>query len=212
MRIVFDLAGVVFHWSPPDLLRSMLPGHAPDDAAAHALVRRLFQGFGPDSDWAGFDRGQIEPDALAERIARRTGIAAEDVRAVIDAIPAHLHAHAGTVDLMRRMRRAGHRLFYLSNMPAPYALHLEREHDLFALFDAGVFSARVGLMKPDPAIFEAAARRFGAAPADLLFIDDVARNVEAARALGWQALQFRDAADCEAALPAGVLGPGAGLT
>lgn len=205
MAIVFDLAGVVFHWSPPQLLRETLPLLAPDAAAADGLVQRLFQGFAPGSDWAEFDRGQVAPAALAERIAQRTGIAAHDVRAVIDAVPAHLSANPGTVDLMRRLKRAGHRLFYLSNMPAPYAAHLERAHGFFDLFDDGIFSARVQLMKPDPAIFAAAARRFGLAPAELLFIDDSLPNVDAARALGWQALHYRGAAECEAALPPGTL-------
>ena len=107
---------------------------------------------------------------------------------------------------MRRLKGAGHRLFYLSNMPAPYADHLERSHDFFDLFDDGVFSARVQLMKPDPAIFREASRRFGLAPGEMLFVDDVAHNVEAARALGWQALHYRGAAECEAALPPGTLG------
>lgn len=206
MNVVFDFAGVVFAWSPTELLRETLPHLAADDAAASELGARLFEGFLPGSDWAEFDLGRVEPDALAERIARRTGITARDVLAVVQAIPWRLEAQADTVGLMRRLKRAGHRLFYLSNMPAPYADHLERSHDFFDLFDDGVFSARVQLMKPDPAIFHAAARRFGLAPAELLFIDDVPHNVDAARAQGWQALHFRGAGECEAALPPGILG------
>jgi HAD superfamily hydrolase (TIGR01509 family) len=61
-------------------------------------------------------------------------------------------------------------------------------------------------MKPQPAIFHEAARRFAVAPADLLFIDDVAHNVAAARALGWRGVHFQGAAACEAALPPGTLG------
>ena len=206
MNIVFDFAGVVFHWSPPTVLRETLPHRAPDDASARALMGDLFQGFTPHSDWADFDLGLIGPAALATRIARRTGVSEDDVLAVVHAIPRHLEAHVDTVALMRRLKGAGHRLFYLSNMPAPYADHLERSHDFFDLFDDGVFSARVQLMKPDPAIFREASRRFGLAPGEMLFVDDVAHNVEAARALGWQALHYRGAAECEAALPPGTLG------
>jgi putative hydrolase of the HAD superfamily len=205
MNIVFDFAGVVFHWQPLALLRATLPRHAADEAAARALMHVLFQGFLPGGDWADFDLGLVEPAELAARIARRTGIAPPDVRALIDAIPASLQADGPTVDLMRRLKRAGHRLYYLSNMPAPYADHLERNHAFFDLFDDGVFSARVQKMKPDAAIFHEAARRFGRAPAELLFIDDVPHNVDAARTLGWQALHYRGAADCEAALPPGTL-------
>ena len=206
MNIVFDLNGVVFHWEPLALLQQILPHHAADDASAGGLAAMLFQGFAPGSDWAEFDLGHVEAGALAERIARRTGFAAADVLAVVHAIPPHLAPQADTVALMRRMKLAGHRLFYLSNMPAAYADHLERSHDFFAWFDDGVFSARVQMMKPQPAIFHEAARRFAVAPADLLFIDDVAHNVAAARALGWQGVHFQGAAACEAALPPGMLG------
>lgn len=206
MNIVFDIAGVVVDWNPLELLQQTVPLHAFDDASARGLAARLFQGFMPGSDWAEFDLGRVEPDTLARRIALRTGVAAADVLAVVHAIPLHLEAQPATVALMRRLKRAGHRLFYLSNMPAPYADHLERRNDFFGLFDDGVFSARVMLMKPQPEIFHEAARRFGVAPADLLFIDDVAGNVEAARALGWQGLHFEGAVACEAALPPGTLG------
>lgn len=202
MNIVFDFAGVVFHWSPTALLRQTLPQHAPDDAAAQVLMSQLFQGFVPGSDWADFDLGLIEPQALAARIALRTGLAEAELQAVIGAIPHHLAAHEPTVELMRDLKRGGHRLFYLSNMPAPYADHLERNHDFFDLFDDGIFSARVQLMKPQPGIFHVAAQRFGLAPADLVFIDDVAHNIDAARALGWRGVQFTSAADCAAALRA----------
>ena len=205
MNIVFDFAGVVFEWQPPQLLRQTLPRHAVDDASAQALVTALFQGFRQGSDWAAFDLGQIDADTLAARIALRTGLAEAEVLAVVDAIPLHLAPVAGTVALIRRLKRAGHRLFYLSNMPAPYADHLDRSHDFIALFETGVYSARVNLMKPQPEIFELAAQRFGIAPVELLLIDDVERNVAAARSLGWQGMHFQGATACEAALPRGTL-------
>ena len=47
--------------------------------------------------------------------------------------------------------------------------------------------------KPDPAIFNLAATRFGHLPADMLFIDDNRANIAAARALGWQVHHFAEA-------------------
>lgn len=199
-RIVFDFVGVLFQWQPRDLLRRLLPEQASDDASAMHWERQIFQGY--DGDWAEFDRGLVEPDALAARIAHRTGLAAAVVRTVIDAVPLTLQPVAATVNLLERLRAAGPALYYLSNMPASYADHLERHNPFLAGFADGVISARVQLSKPDPLIFELAARRFGVAPADLVFLDDVAANVAAARAAGWQALLFVNAAQAEAELRA----------
>jgi putative hydrolase of the HAD superfamily len=191
VNVVFDLGGVVLTWRPVELVASVLPGRAPDEAAARHWVREIFQDYG--GDWRAFDRGVVEVPELVERIAGRTGLTAAEVRAVVDAVPASLTPIEATVELMREVGAAGHRLLYLSNMPAPYADHLERTHAFFAAFDDGVFSARVRWVKPEAAIFERALSRFQAAAADCLFLDDHAPNVKAARDLGWQALQFTDA-------------------
>ena len=141
MNIVFDFGGVLFHWQPHKLIARLLPHHAPDTPAAHALVGQFFQSYG--GDWCQFDRGMVEPGPLAERIARRTGLALAEVRQVMDAVPAELQPIPGTVALLRRLHARGHALHFLSNMPAPYADHLEATHDFIGLFRSGVFSARV---------------------------------------------------------------------
>jgi putative hydrolase of the HAD superfamily len=194
--VVFDFGAVLFQWRPLDLLRQVVPALAPDEAAARALAAQVFESFTPHSDWARFDLGQVDEATLAARIGARIGVPAAQVRRIVDAIPPHLQPKPDTVALLGRLRQAGHRLFYLSNMPVPYAAHLERENPFIADFADGIFSGRVGLMKPHDAIFELAERRFGLDPAQTVFIDDHAGNVQAARRRGWQALQFADAAQC----------------
>jgi HAD superfamily hydrolase (TIGR01509 family) len=199
MKLVFDFGGVVFRWRPHELLSRTLPHRAGDASMAAALAADVFQH--PAGEWAEFDRGTVEPAALARRIATRIGMSVAEVLKVIDAVPDELQPQLATVELMGRLRAAGHQLFYLSNMPAPYAGQLEQAHDFMRWFDDGVFSSRVHLIKPEPAIFHEAERRFGPAR-ELLFIDDHPANVEAARAQGWQALRFISAEQCAAELAA----------
>jgi putative hydrolase of the HAD superfamily len=201
--VVFDFGGVLFRWQPAALLQQTVPELAPDAVAAQALAARIFEGFTADSDWSRFDLGRIDEETLAGRIAERIGAPAAAVRRVIDAIPEHLAPVPDTVALVARLRAAGHRLFFLSNMPLSYAAHLETSHAVVGGFEAGIFSSRVGLMKPDRAIFELAEERFALQPAQTLFIDDNAANVEAAQQLGWQALHFDDAARCGDRLASG---------
>lgn len=194
-HLVFDFGGVLFEWQPHRLLRRTLPRRAHDDASARHWVEQIFQDYA--GDWGEFDRGTVEPHELARRIAQRTGLGAQEVHDVVAAVPAELQPIAGTVALLRRLRECGRRLHYLSNMPRPFADHLQREHDIVGWFDGGVFSSRVHHIKPEASIFALAAQAFDAPPASLVLIDDVARNVQAARDCGWNALLFVDAADCE---------------
>lgn len=199
-HVVFDFGGVVFQWRPKELLKRTLPHRAVDEAAAQQLVVDFFQNY--EGDWGRFDRGTIEVPELAPLIAQRLGFELGEVQAVIDAVPGELEVQKETVDLLHRLHDKGHRLYFLSNMPEPYAVHLESTHEFFSRFTDGVFSSRVKLIKPEPEIFELATKRFGIEPSQTVFIDDVAKNVEIARAHGWHAIQFITAAQVEADLEA----------
>ena len=192
MKPVFDFGGVLFHWRPPELVQRELPHLATDAASAAFWAEAIFQGYG--GDWAEFDRGSLAVPALVRRIAQRTGLKDHEVQAVVDGVPNELQPIEQTVALLERLRNGGTPLYFLSNMPAPYADHLEARHDVVGWFTDGVFSARVQRVKPERAIFDLAARRFGVPPAELLFFDDHLPNVEAAIAAGWQAEHFTEAA------------------
>ena len=199
MNIVFDVAGVLLRWQPHEILRERLVSQSLDEASARDWVPRFFEHWG--GDWGDFDRGSVDPDELGRRIARRTRLPLREVQAVIDGIPEVLTPMPATVDLLHRLKAAGRRLRFLSNMPAPYAERLLRTRaDVFGHFDDGVFSGHVGMVKPERQIFDLASQRFGIEPADSLFIDDAPANVSAAREAGWGALLFEDGARCGEAL------------
>ena len=197
-QLVFDFGGVLFQWQPPRLIQRELPHLATDEATAKALAEKFFQNY--SGDWADFDRGTVTPPDLVQRIARRTGLAAADVQRVVDGVPRELQPVPETLGLLRRLRDAGRGLYFLSNMPGPYATHLEQTHACVGWFRDGVFSARVAFIKPEAAIYQLAAVRFGHAPEDLVFMDDHLPNVLAARQQGWNALHFSSAAAAEAEL------------
>lgn len=200
MNFVFDFGGVVFRWRPAVLLHAHLPHRVTDTASASHWVAQFFQAYG--GDWGDFDRGAVDTNTLVERIAHRTGLRIIEVARVVNAVPHELQAQADTVALLQALRDAGHGLYYLSNMPLPYASHLLAANDFLAWFADGIFSSHVQLIKPDPAIFALAQQRFGLPPQDLLFLDDTLANVEAAQALGWNALHFHDAAQARSAIAA----------
>ena len=205
--VVFDLGGVVFNWQPTVLLRQVLPARARDEAEAAHWVREIFQTFDPDGDWAQFDLGNVEPEGLAQRIARRTGLAEEEVMAVIDGLAPHMRVKDDTVALIHDLKARGHRLVYLSNMPHGLARWIEDDHPFADWFEDGIFSARVSLMKPDPAIFHAVTEQLAVSDPSPVFIDDAQRNIDAAHAIGWRGVRFETAAQVRVDLGAlGLLG------
>jgi putative hydrolase of the HAD superfamily len=171
-------------------------------AAPEEAFAQVFQHWAPHADWADFDRGRVTPDVLAQRIALRSGLPLPAVQSLIAGVVHHLQPMPQSLALIEQVRAAGHRLAVLSNMPSGYADHLERTHACFALFEHRAWSGRLGLMKPEPAMFDHLQTTLGTAPEDIVFLDDHLGNVEAARALGWQACHFQHAAQAEAELRA----------
>ena len=205
--VVFDLGGVVFNWQPTVLLRQVLPQHATDDTQAQHWVREIFQTFDPASNWAQFDLGTVEPPELARQIAQRTGLTVGEVTAVIDGLAPHMRVLPDTVSLIHELKARGHRLVYLSNMPHGLARWIETDHPFADWFEGGIFSARVALMKPDPAIFQLTVSQLGIQSPAPVFIDDVQRNIDAAQAEGWRGVRFDNAAQVRSQLQAlGLLG------
>jgi putative hydrolase of the HAD superfamily len=191
MNFVFDFGAVLFTWEPARLVEAALRAHAPTPASAKALAHAIFS----HEDWHGFDRGTVSFDDVLARTTARVGVPAPALDALLAPIGERLTPMAQTVQLLsdlrtRRDRHGDIRLFYLSNMPEPYARALERKHDFLQWFDGGIFSGDVKLAKPEPAIFELLAARHGLEPARTVFIDDLAGNVEAARQLGWHGIHF----------------------
>jgi len=197
--IVFDLGGVVFDWQPVRLIARELRSRIVDYDDARRWAGEIFQSYG--GDWFEFDRGTLGPDELIARIAHRTGLSADEMHRIVEALPHTLVPLPASTALLQRLAAQGRRLHFLSNMPAPYAEHLLREHGrVFELFSGGVFSCDVKLVKPERAIFDYALNRFGLGAGDALLLDDYAANIDAARAADWHALHFRDAAQAERAL------------
>jgi putative hydrolase of the HAD superfamily len=92
---------------------------------------------------------------------------------------------------------AATRLYFLSNMPLPYARTLEKNNAFLQWFDGGIFSGDVKVIKPDPAIYQLLQTRYQLEPAQTVFIDDLIGNVKAARELGWHGIHFESASQLQ---------------
>ena len=203
MNIVFDLGAVLVQWRPQDLLRQHFPEQAGTPELALALANEFFH----HADWASFDRGVLPMDRVIALHCARLGLPSAAVAALVENIGDYLTAMPDTVTLLaglnaQRARDPSLRLYYLSNMPEPYARTIEKRHDFFQWFDGGVFSGDVNHAKPESAIYELLETRYALAPERTVFIDDLALNITAAQARGWQGIQFESAQQVQAELEA----------
>jgi putative hydrolase of the HAD superfamily len=89
-------------------------------------------------------------------------------------------------------RRTGGRCFAASNQEHHRVAYLRDRAGLGPHFDEIVYSAELGVLKPDRVFYTAAQARMGVTVAQsILFVDDRAANVDGARMCGWRAMLYR---------------------
>ncbi len=104
-----------------------------------------------------------------------------------------LHPNQPMIDLMADLRRRGYRMALLTNNVREWEPLWRSMLPVDEIFELIVDSGFVGMRKPEPEIYELTLERLGGtAPDQCLFVDDVARNIEAARELGIGAVHFKD--------------------
>jgi putative hydrolase of the HAD superfamily len=181
--VIFDFGGVLWdmRW---DVARELDRVHGlPRSSVFETLYR------GPV--WADIERGAGDPSAWTEgahrELEQRAGRSLPRLHEEWRKAQAPIDVN---IALARALRPA-FRCSVLSNADRSLRGRLEGELALHHLFDDIVVSAEVGLAKPTHEIFRLAAHRLALPPAACVFVDDWDRNVEAARAVGMQAVLHR---------------------
>lgn len=142
---------------------------------------------------ADYDRGIINGSTYWQRVAEAAGTELTPVQ--IDGLIAAdvamwMRTDPVMMEWVRALKSHGLKVAVLSNMPIEHSKYMRQSAPWFRDFDYVCFSAEVQLSKPGAAIYHACLELVRSRPEECLFIDDRAENVEAARALGFHALQF----------------------
>ncbi len=101
-----------------------------------------------------------------------------------------------------RSLRPRYKTAMLSNAHDDLRAYLIEHWGIEDAFDEIFVSAELGLRKPDARIYQAALKSLQVKPEEALFVDDVLENVEAARSLGMQAVQFHSSQQVRAEINA----------
>jgi putative hydrolase of the HAD superfamily len=192
--VLCDIDGVLRHWPSDDALEQA-HGLAPGAFAATAYVpQRLLPaitGEVSDEQWRAsvavglVDEGHCATPAAAGAVVAQWNLTRprvdEDVLALL------------------QLARGVMPVALVSNATSRLEADLA-DLGLAEFADDVVNTSRIGCAKPDPRVFEHAARHVGVPVERCLFVDDTWEHVESARGLGMRALHFREAADLEEAL------------
>ena len=185
--VVFDIGNILIKFAPDDFLQQLFPG---DETMQQHMLRHVYKG----PYWPCFDRGTMTYREAAQRLHEEAGGRMED----------YLHALEGWIELKtpieegwraaRRCRRAGKKLYLLSNYPRQgYERLRVKFADHFGdLFDGGIISCYEHVVKPEREIYQLLCDRYGIDPARAVFIDDTLCNIEGANQFGMHGFHMHE--------------------
>lgn len=172
--VIFDCFGVMYIPIGDDFYRS----HVPNYKKHHDTLRDL----GRQADF-----GYISQDELVAAVAQLIELPTDEVRSKLVSGLARNRALLAFSQTLRKSHKVG----LLSNISAGTMDQFFSAKEREQYFDTVVISSEVGLVKPDPAIFELAAQRLGCTAAECIMIDDSPANCSGAIAAGMQAVVYQ---------------------
>ncbi len=176
--LLFDLGGVLLDFSGVEELARLLPAPMTADAIKARWIACPYS--------TAYGSGEIDDAAFAQRFLADWGI---------DMPPAAFLAEyrswargwlPGATELLDELRPQ-FRLAALSNSNAAHWTRVVDDLGLADRVEVALSSHEIGVRKPDPRAFAIALDRLQVPAADVLFFDDAAGNVAAAREVGMQA-------------------------
>jgi len=192
--VIWDIGNVMVRWDPRTLYSKIFPDPAERERFLTSVCTM---------DWhLAHDLGVTFAENRAPLLERHPEYA-DEIHAWEDrwwemfsgAIPE-------TEAAIEALNAAGVAQYGLSNMSHEVIDGIVALSPAFDRLEDIVISAETAVMKPDPRIFAQACQRFGLEPAEALFVDDSAKNIVGAKALGFHTHHFADPAALRPALEA----------
>ena len=172
--IIFDIGNVLLRFDFNVAIRKLSRQSNPAEAAIVELLEPVKLAY----EGGRIDRAEFQREVRA--ILSFAGSDEEFVAAWEDIFT----ENQPMIDLVERLHPRLP-LYLLSNTSDLHREFIFRRYPIFGRFRAGVYSYEAKVSKPDPEIYRIAERELGVNPAETLFIDDLAANIESARKCGF---------------------------
>ena len=173
-NVIFDCGQVLIRYNETEIAAHYVDTPEEAEFLGRIAMARKY--------WNLFDEGTLTEADYLEQVKKE--------------LPEHLHKAVGKLvwgwigncpmidgmeDIVRDVRKAGKKLYLLSN----FNKRLRAEpYPILSEFDALVISGEIGKVKPDRAIYDYLLDTYALNPEECIFIDDNSANIAMAESLG----------------------------
>lgn len=192
--IIFDIGNVLtlFTWKEHFASFSFDPETSKRLACATVL----------SDDWKELDLGILSEEAIIDLFVENDPGIEKEIRQVMADTKAMLTRCDYAIPWIDSLKKQGYQVLFLSNFSQKTLRECDHAMDFLSHMDGGVFSYKVNLIKPDPAIYQYLLAKYDLVPSECVFLDDTLPNIKAAQALGIHGIHFKDYKQAKDALTA----------
>ena len=191
--VIFDLGGVLVRREPRKAIERIARETGKPIEMCEQILgdRKLIE---------AFELGQVSPKQFFERVRAPLGLgwSFEQFASAWNSI---LTENTDTTWILQRLR-SRYRLAVISNTNVLHDEYIRRTWPVFEQLHDWIVSYQVGMLKPDPRIYQLVLTRLDIPPRSAVFIDDLFEHVDVARRLGLTGIHFTDGLELERELRA----------
>lgn len=181
-NIIFDIGNVLLEFNPREYLKSKIEKDKVED-----VLKEIFQ----SEEWIMLDRGTILEEEAIKVITSRSNGNEELIKLAFENWYDILNPIEKTIEILRSLKKAGYKVYYLSNFHLMAFEHVTSKYDFFNEFDGGVVSYKEKLVKPEVEIYNKIIEKYSLNSNETIFIDDMEVNINKAKEVGLKTILFK---------------------
>ncbi|WP_068716889.1 HAD family hydrolase [Vibrio tritonius] len=193
-NVVFDIGNVLVRWNPVEITRLTFDDSYDIESLAESIFRSEI--------WYNLNKGLISENEAKLQHQILFGLSEVECERLFYYVRQTQILIYGSVDLVKRVKKAGYRVFALTDNVHEIVAHLKSTYTFWELFEGTVVSADVCILKPQAEIYQHLLNQFEIKAEETIFLDDMPHNVKGAQDVGITAIEFKNAAQGEQALKA----------
>lgn len=181
-NIVFDIGNVLAGFVWEEFYHSFGYSEEIFEKLADATVRSPF--------WNEMDRGKLSDEELLEGFIKNDPSIEKEIREVFENVEGIIQRYDYAIPWIRELKEKGYHIYVISNFSQKAHEECKKALDFLEEIDGGILSFQVKMIKPAPEIYQLLCNTYHLEAGECVFIDDLPRNVEAARKEGMKGLVF----------------------
>lgn len=182
-NIIFDIGQVLANFRWKEYIRDLGYNEDMNQRIAKATVLSPY--------WNEVDRGAISMEEIMEGCISLDKEIEKEIRHFFEDRREIVREYDYSEELVHTLKKNGYKVYLLSNYGEENFSYVKDVFRFLPLVDGGIISYEVKKIKPEPEIYQALIEKYQINPNESVFLDDLEKNLEAAKIFGFHTILFQ---------------------